>query len=86
MLQAHGIGHFFYIGGNDCPTPFASSAKKRPRRVTPLRCIHIPKTIDNDLVSNDHTPGFPRRRGRGPAFAGAGTRQRGAARCSTRPS
>ena len=25
----------------------------------PLRCIHIPKTIDNDLVCNDHTPGFP---------------------------
>jgi 6-phosphofructokinase 1 len=25
----------------------------------PLRCIHIPKTIDNDLVGNDHTPGFP---------------------------
>jgi 6-phosphofructokinase 1 len=24
-----------------------------------LRCIHIPKTIDNDLVGNDHTPGFP---------------------------
>jgi 6-phosphofructokinase 1 len=23
-----------------------------------LRCIHIPKTIDNDLVLNDHTPGF----------------------------
>jgi 6-phosphofructokinase len=25
----------------------------------PLRCIHIPKTIDNDLTVNDHTPGFP---------------------------
>jgi 6-phosphofructokinase len=25
----------------------------------PLRCIHIPKTIDNDLVGFDHTPGFP---------------------------
>jgi 6-phosphofructokinase 1 len=24
-----------------------------------LRCIHIPKTIDNDLTVNDHTPGFP---------------------------
>src|SRR5205823_11215111 len=22
-------------------------------------CIHIPKTIDNDLMVNDHTPGFP---------------------------
>ena len=24
----------------------------------PLRCIHIPKTIDNDLTINDHTPGY----------------------------
>jgi len=23
-----------------------------------MRCIHIPKTVDNDLVVNDHTPGF----------------------------
>ena len=37
-----------------------------------LRCIHIPKTIDNDLVSNDHTPGFPSAaRFVAQAFAGA---------------
>jgi 6-phosphofructokinase 1 len=24
-----------------------------------LRCFHVPKTIDNDLLENDHTPGFP---------------------------
>jgi hypothetical protein len=38
----------------------------------PLRCIHIPKTIDNDLVGNDHTPGFPSAaRFVAQAFAGA---------------
>jgi hypothetical protein len=38
----------------------------------PLRCIHIPKTIDNDLVDNDHTPGFPSAaRFVAQAFAGA---------------
>jgi 6-phosphofructokinase len=38
----------------------------------PLRCIHIPKTIDNDLVLNDHTPGFPSAaRFVAQAFAGA---------------
>jgi ATP-dependent phosphofructokinase / diphosphate-dependent phosphofructokinase len=38
----------------------------------PLRCIHIPKTIDNDLVCNDHTPGFPSAaRFVAQAFAGA---------------
>jgi 6-phosphofructokinase 1 len=37
-----------------------------------LRCIHIPKTIDNDLVANDHTPGFPSAaRFVAQAFAGA---------------
>ena len=25
----------------------------------PLQCVHIPKTIDNDLMVNDHTPGYP---------------------------
>jgi 6-phosphofructokinase 1 len=24
-----------------------------------LRCFHIPKTIDNDLMHNDHCPGYP---------------------------
>ena len=24
-----------------------------------LRAVHIPKTIDNDLVGFDHTPGYP---------------------------
>jgi len=38
----------------------------------PLRTIHIPKTIDNDLVCNDHTPGFPSAaRFVAQAFAGA---------------
>ena len=41
------------------PTPCASSPMRRARAGYPLRCIHIPKTIDNDLVGNDHTPGFP---------------------------
>jgi 6-phosphofructokinase len=38
----------------------------------PLRAVHIPKTIDNDLVGNDHTPGFPSAaRFVAQAFAGA---------------
>src|SRR4029450_13089637 len=38
----------------------------------PLRSVHIPKTIDNDLVGNDHTPGFPSAaRFVAQAFAGA---------------
>jgi 6-phosphofructokinase len=72
VLRAHGIGHFFYIGGNDsCDTVRIVSDEARAAGY-PLRSIHIPKTIDNDLVGNDHTPGFPSAaRFVAQAFAGA---------------
>jgi len=58
-LQAHGVGYFFYIGGNDsADTVRIVSAEARAANYA-LRCIHIPKTVDNDLMMNDHTPGFP---------------------------
>ena len=40
-------------------TPCASSPRRRRPPSYDLRCIHIPKTIDNDLVVNDHCPGYP---------------------------
>ena len=58
-LKAHGIGHFFYIGGNDSADTVRIVSAQAQAAGYPLRCIHIPKTIDNDLVGNDHTPGFP---------------------------
>ena len=72
VLRAHGIGHFFYIGGNDsCDTVRIVSDEARAA-CYPLRSIHIPKTIDNDLTANDHTPGFPSAaRFVAQAFAGA---------------
>jgi len=57
-LKAHDIGHFFYIGGNDSSDTVRIVAEEAAKGAYPLRCIHIPKTIDNDLVGNDHTPGF----------------------------
>ena len=58
-LRAHDIGYFFYIGGNDsADTVRIVSAEARAANYA-LRCIHIPKTVDNDLMLNDHTPGFP---------------------------
>jgi len=72
VLQAHEIGHFFYIGGNDSSDTVRIVAEEAERACYPLRCIHIPKTIDNDLVGNDHTPGFPSAaRFVAQAFAGA---------------
>ncbi len=59
VLKAHGIGYFFYIGGNDSSDTVRIVSEEAMRADYPLRCIHIPKTIDNDLVGNDHTPGFP---------------------------
>ena len=71
-LQAHGIGHFFYIGGNDSSDTVRIVAEEARKAGHPLRCIHIPKTIDNDLMGNDHTPGFPSAaRFVAQAFAGA---------------
>jgi 6-phosphofructokinase 1 len=59
VLKAHGIGYFFYIGGNDSSDTVRIVNDEARRANYALRCIHIPKTIDNDLVGNDHTPGFP---------------------------
>ncbi len=72
VLKAHQIEHFFNIGGNDSSDTIRIVAEEAAKSGYPLRCIHIPKTIDNDLVLNDHTPGFPSAaRFVAQAFAGA---------------
>jgi 6-phosphofructokinase 1 len=72
VLRAHEIEHFFYIGGNDSSDTVRIVSLEARKANYPLRCIHIPKTIDNDLVGNDHTPGFPSAaRFVAQAFAGA---------------
>jgi 6-phosphofructokinase 1 len=71
-LQAHGITHFFYIGGNDSSDTVRIVAEEAAAAGHPLVARHVPKTIDNDLVGNDHTPGFPSAaRFVAQAFAGA---------------
>ena len=65
VLRAHDIDTFFYIGGNDSSDTVRIVAEEAKTR-TMARAIHIPKTIDNDLVGYDHTPGFRRRRGSSP--------------------
>ena len=59
VLQEHGIGYFFYIGGNDTADTLSIVSEEARKASYPLRCIHVPKTVDNDLMCNDHTPGFP---------------------------
>ena len=52
------VGYFFYIGGNDSADAARIVAEEAEKEGYPLIVYHIPKTIDNDLRSCDHTPGF----------------------------
>jgi 6-phosphofructokinase 1 len=58
VLKAHDVTSFFYIGGNDSSDVARIVSEEAEKANYPLRCVHVPKTIDNDLVLNDHTPGF----------------------------
>ncbi len=72
VLKAHAITQFHYIGGNDSSDTVHIVSQQARASGYALRCIHIPKTIDNDLVLNDHTPGYPSAaRFVAQAFAGA---------------
>ena len=55
----HDIRYFFYIGGNDSADTCRIVSEKAAEADYEMRCFHVPKTIDNDLRENDHTPGFP---------------------------
>lgn len=53
------IRYFFYIGGNDSSDTCRIVNELANGSGYELRCFHIPKTVDNDLMQSDHTPGFP---------------------------
>lgn len=52
------IRYFFYIGGNDSMDTVAKLSAYLRKTDYEMRVIGVPKTIDNDLVVTDHTPGF----------------------------
>ncbi|MCH2155615.1 MAG: 6-phosphofructokinase [Opitutales bacterium] len=58
VFEAHNIRYFFYIGGNDSQDTADKISKLAQSKGYALRVIGIPKTIDNDLVGTDHTPGY----------------------------
>lgn len=58
VLKAHDARYFFYIGGNDSADTVRIVNQQAEQAGYEFRAIHIPKTIDNDLVVNDHTPGY----------------------------
>ena len=57
-LNERNIKYFFYIGGNDSMDTVFKLSKYAEEINSDIRFIGIPKTIDNDLVGTDHTPGF----------------------------
>lgn len=59
VFQAHNVRYFFYIGGNDSADTVRIVNEEAESSNYEFRAIHIPKTIDNDLLLNDHTPGYP---------------------------
>lgn len=63
VFQAHQIGYFFYIGGNDSMDTADKVSKLAKQKGYPLVVAGVPKTIDNDLGDEaftiiDHTPGY----------------------------
>ena len=57
-FEDYNIGYFFYIGGNDSMDTVSKLSRYAAKIQSPIRVIGVPKTIDNDLVETDHTPGF----------------------------
>ena len=57
-FEEYGIGYFFYIGGNDSMDTVSKLSRYAEQTGSGIRFIGIPKTIDNDLVHTDHTPGY----------------------------
>ena len=57
-LESHDIGAFFYIGGNDSMDTVHKLSAYFAEVGCPIRVMGVPKTIDNDLMEMDHTPGY----------------------------
>ena len=57
-LEKYEIGAVFYIGGNDSMDTIERLAAYGAKVKSSIRFIGVPKTIDNDLMFTDHTPGY----------------------------
>ena len=57
-FEEYSIGYFFYIGGNNSMDTVSKLSRYAAISGSEICFIGIPKTIDNDLVLTDHTPGF----------------------------
>ena len=58
VFRAHDIGYFFYNGGNDSMDTALKVSQIGESLGYPIRCLGVPKTVDNDLPHTDCCPGF----------------------------
>ena len=58
IFRKYDIRYFFYIGGNDSMDTVAKLSAYTKNQNYEMRIMGVPKTIDNDLLATDHTPGF----------------------------
>ena len=58
VLKAHNVRYFYYMGGNDSADTCRIVSENAQTAGYEMRVVHIPKTIDNDLLVTDHCPGY----------------------------
>jgi 6-phosphofructokinase 1 len=58
VFKAHDIGYFFYNGGGDSADTCLKVSQLSEQLGYPIVCVHVPKTMDNDLPITDCSPGF----------------------------
>jgi ATP-dependent phosphofructokinase / diphosphate-dependent phosphofructokinase len=58
VFKAHDIGYFFYNGGGDSADTCLKVSQLSQQMGYPIVCVHVPKTMDNDLPITDCSPGF----------------------------
>ncbi len=58
VFRAHDIGYFFYNGGGDSADTCLKVSQLSANLGYPIKAIHVPKTVDNDLPITDCCPGF----------------------------
>ena len=57
-FEKHNIKMFIYIGGNDSMDTVDKLSEYSIKHKKDVSIVGVPKTIDNDLMGTDHTPGF----------------------------
>jgi len=57
-LRNNNVRFYFYIGGDDSAKSTHIIAGMAKKARYEMRLVHVPKTIDNNLMESDHAPGF----------------------------